>query len=1356
MSWRWLPGLALAGFLSMPLAAHAQVEGPEFQVNTYTAGNQLTQPRAVASDASGGFVVVWTSHEGQDGSGSGVFGQRYASSGGKLGPEFRVNAHTTGDQGVASVASLGEGRFVVVWSSDGQDGSGSGVFGQRYASNGNPQGTEFRVNVETAGGQEQASVAGNAAGEFVVAWVSPDPDASGIFARRYDRGGDPVGGEIPVNTHTTGDQALPSVALAEDGRFVVAWSSAAQDGSDFGVFAQRFDASGNPVGLELPVNTFTAGTQSIPSVASDPTGGFVVVWHSDGQDGSGFGVFGRRYDQAGMPRGGEFRVNTRTADQQGGASVASEASGEFVVTWSSTGQDGDSVGVFGQRYDRGGGRVGDEFQVNTHTADIQANASVASDGRGDLVVVWSSYGQDGDQFGVFGQRYRAPSLSLGDASAIEGNAGAVPAVFTVSLSGPVSHPVSVAYAATGGSASADSDFTPVRGTVIFPPGITSRTINVPVLGDTEAETAEAFFVDLSSPSWATIDQSTGQGTITDNDVSGSLQFSGGSYSASEAAPFATITVKRTGGAASGVTVDYEASDGTAREGSDYAAASGALSFGAGATMQSFQVPILNDTAHDPEESLLLRLSNAGGLGAIVALPETAVLTITDNDVAGKVQLGAASYSGLEGTSLTVTVRRVGGTASGATVEYATSHATASDADYTPASGTLTFGPGELSKTFNVDLALDSRAEGNETLNVILGNPSGGLTAGAPLAATMTILDAQSAVSFASGATSVNETAASLVLTVNRAGPPTGTVTVSYSTADGSARAGEDYTSTSGTLTFLPNVRTRTILVPLKPDTVADGSENFTVTLSGPTGAGLGSPASTTVTIVENDLGGRLQFGAASYNASEPLGTAPTKATIAVKRTSGLASGVEVHYSTSNGGASAGVDYEAASGTLSFGAGQAVKTFTVDLLPDASPEGNETVVLSLDSPTGGASLGTPSIIDLNILDNEPVLQFGAVTYLGAEKPTGSSVLVTVKRTGSTAGDATVHYAASGGSAVNGTDYALAPGTLTFPSRTTVQTVTVPILYNDEPEERETAILELSAPSGAGLGPQKTALLAITDFEPAFQLSADRYTAAEPAASVGKLTLTVKRTGAPTLPAEVAYATSNGTAKAGEDYAGTTGTLSFLPGQVSKIVTLDILPDTVDEPIEAFTFGLDNARGATLGTPKAAVVSIGDNDVAGTVQLGAASYSVGEGAGLATVTVTRTGGTSSEATVAYLTGDDTARAGSDYDAASGTVTFGLGETTRTFTVTIRDDLVREGNETVKVALQDPGNGLFLGARKTALLWIVDDEATTIQESRPLTGRVVESPPGSRMDLRPLPLSSSRRGGNLGFSASRPRGP
>ncbi len=232
-----------------------------------------------------------------------------------------------------------------------------------------------------------------------------------------------LGGEFQINSYTPFFQFEPNIALDADGDFVVVYVGAGQDGSDNGVFARRFTSSGVAVGIDFQVNTYTSGAQNYPSVARDADGDFVIVWQSYGQDGSGDGIFARRFNAAGVPQAAEFGVNAYITYSQSHAAVALDDDGDFVVAWSAIDGDGYDSAVFARRFNSAGAAQGIEFQVNSYTSDDQYYPTVARDGDGDFVVAWNSYEQDGRYSGIFAQRFS----STGVAQAIEFQVNAITA-----------------------------------------------------------------------------------------------------------------------------------------------------------------------------------------------------------------------------------------------------------------------------------------------------------------------------------------------------------------------------------------------------------------------------------------------------------------------------------------------------------------------------------------------------------------------------------------------------------------------------------------------------------------------------------------------------------------------------------------------------------------------------------------------------------------------------------------------------------------------------------------------------------------------------------------------------------------
>lgn len=374
-------------------------QGGQFRVNTTTYSDQFAPSAAV--DADGDFVVAWTSND-QEGSNSGVYAQRYDAAGVAQGGEFHVNTYTDTYQAYPSVAIDPEGDFVVVWTSSGQDGSNEGVYAQLFSALGAPRGVEFRVNTTTPGRQEAHSVAMDSDGDFVVVWESRGAEEF-IYGQRYDASGTPQGSEFPVNTSTTGWPQSPSVAMAADGAFVVAWSDFVEGTSTTDLYARQYGADGAPIGTEFRVNTTAAGSQGSPSVARNAGGDFVVVWESYVQDGSDSGVYGQRFNASGVAEGPEFRVNTFTTGFQGGPSVGMAENGAYVVSWTSRGQIGQDNEGYAQSYDAAGLSQGGEFRVNSSTVGQQTGASVGMGAGGDVVVVWLNV--VAGEWDVMAQRY---------------------------------------------------------------------------------------------------------------------------------------------------------------------------------------------------------------------------------------------------------------------------------------------------------------------------------------------------------------------------------------------------------------------------------------------------------------------------------------------------------------------------------------------------------------------------------------------------------------------------------------------------------------------------------------------------------------------------------------------------------------------------------------------------------------------------------------------------------------------------------------------------------------------------------------------------------------------------------------
>ncbi|EMI21354.1 vcbs repeat-containing protein [Rhodopirellula maiorica SM1] len=390
----------------------------EFLVNDEVGDQQITSAedrgntQAVSMAADGSYVVVWTSLN-QDGSGKGVYAQRFAANGTAITSEFRVNETITNDQQWASVASAFDGTFVVTWTSN-QGATGDDIYYRRFAADGTALTNELVANDSTSGTQKNSIIGMNSStGEFVIAWQgngtqTGEIDSNGIFAQRFDSSGSAIGTEFRVNGSTSGTQYDAAISVNTDGDFVVVWDDTV------GVHFQRFDSSGNEQGGQETVSgSVYAGNAA---VAMHNDGSFVVAWRQSGtltpKD-----IYLQQYSNTGATVGSTQTVNSTSSFDQEDPSITMAANGEFIVVWEGYGSQAghnDSSGIFGQKYHANGSEIGNEFRINETTSGTQSRASLAAIDIDNFVVVWSGAGdQTGevDSSGVFARQYGTASVN---------------------------------------------------------------------------------------------------------------------------------------------------------------------------------------------------------------------------------------------------------------------------------------------------------------------------------------------------------------------------------------------------------------------------------------------------------------------------------------------------------------------------------------------------------------------------------------------------------------------------------------------------------------------------------------------------------------------------------------------------------------------------------------------------------------------------------------------------------------------------------------------------------------------------------------------------------------------------------
>ncbi|MDG4666483.1 Calx-beta domain-containing protein [Mycobacterium sp. 236(2023)] len=570
-----------------------------------------------------------------------------------------------------------------------------------------------------------------------------------------------------------------------------------------------------------------------------------------------------------------------------------------------------------------------------------------------------------------------PKVSIADATTTESNSGSKNLVFTVTLDKAPTAPVTIAYATSNGTATAGSDYTAKSGTLTFAAGVTSQQISVAVLGDTAVESNETFMITLSNPNGMTIADGSAIGTITNDDVAPVVPpkvsiadaTTTESNSGSKNLVF-TVTLDKAPTAP--VTIAYATSNGTATAGSDYTAKSGTLTFAAGVTSQQISVAVLGDTAVESNETFTITLSNPNGM---TIADGSAIGTITNDDVAPvvppKVTIADASVTeGNAGTkNLVFTVTLDKAATAPVSIAYATANGTAiAGTDYTATAGTLTFAAGVTSQQISVTILGDAAVEQNETFTLTLSNPSGLTIADGTATGTITNDDV---------APTPGNPSAAMVVNDNWGSGFTATVTV---TAGTSALNG--WTVEFDTPAQISNIWNAEIVSRVGNHYVVRNAAWNPAVAAGKT-VTFGFQASGAATATNFTVNGQsaptqpptVSVADTTVNESN---SGTTQMTFVVTLSKSSTTPVTVTYATSNGTATAGVDYTAKSGTVTFAPGVLTQQIQVAITGDTVAEPNETITLTLSSPTGatisdGSAVGTitnddiPANVSLSISD-----------------------------------------------------------------------------------------------------------------------------------------------------------------------------------------------------------------------------------------------------------------------------------------------------------------------------------------------------------------------------------------------------
>jgi hypothetical protein len=778
----------------------------------------------------------------------------------------------------------------------------------------------------------------------------------------------------------------------------------------------------------------------------------------------------------------------------------------------------------------------------------------------------------------------APAINIADASTTEGNSGTKTLEFTVTLSQTVDHDVTVDYATGDESALAGSDYIESTGTLTISSGTNSAIISITINGDTDLEPDEIFTITLSNPTGAFLANNDAIGTIVNDEsslvptisISDAIVAEGDSGTKN-----LLFTVTLDTDTVNMVTVDYTTSDtGSAVGNTDYVTSSGTLEIPAGSTTGTITILVVGDTEIEGDESFKITLSNAvaGTLGNTEATG-----TILNDDIASvAATISISGGSVLEGnsgqTSITFTVTLTESVAADVTVDYSTSGITATSSydldfggyDFNNTTGTLTIPAQSTFASISVPVNSDTDIEGDETFALNLSNPVGAILGTASAIGTI-ISDELPTLRF-TGLSSVTEGDSGTreySFSVSTDQGISTNISVDFATSDGSATAGEDYVAKSGTITIPSGSTSVSESFVIAGDLDIEGNEYFTVTLSNPVSAEIGT-LSKSFTIVDDDP------KIAVSDASVVEGNSGTQVdmvfTISLDQPSNAP--VTGNYLTSTSytvdDATADADFVSTSGSFTINAGETSFQVNVPVIGDNEVEIDEHFALVVNT-VSGATLKDYYGVGTIINDDLPTVSVNSASV--AEGDSGTQQLLFIVTLDSPVSQVvTVDYATSDDIATLGDqDYAAKSGTLQIPIAANAGKISVDVTGDIDVEDNETMLLTISNPQGALLGAD-VATGTIENDDPGVYI--DDVTVDEGDAGTTNMNFTVSLTSPLNDDVTVDFTTVDGTTTAGSDYVESSGTVIITGGTDTTTITVPVNGDTDWEIDDVFYVNLSN--------------------------------------------------------------------------------------------------------------------------------------------------------------------------------------
>lgn len=883
--------------------------------------------------------------------------------------------------------------------------------------------------------------------------------------------------------------------------------------------------------------------------------------------------------------------------------------------------------------------------------------------------------------------------------------------------------------ATGSDFPSMADYRNTSGSESIPAGSAadetppSVEIEIPITGDTTPEAFETFVVRITPTSDnATSTKPLGTVTIQNDDATPSVN----DVTVEEGAD-AVFVVSIAYPSIENVTVSYVTADGPATDdanaGDDYTTNTGNVTIEASELSDTVAVTTIDDEVDergdDSSTGEQFRLNLTAGAGANGLADGQGVATLLDNDDPPMLSVGNPKF--LEGNAgerdVQVTVMLVGNlTERDVTFDWelgADGDTATPDDDYDDASGAGEIEAGDRSTTVPVSINGDTIPEPDETVSVVTSNVVNAAPAAAAGIVTIENDDETVAVEDASFETEGDSGMTSTTVTVRIGKAQNHDITFRWDTQDStetnaasSTGPGQDYTPQSDQeVTILAGQTTAEITVDALGDTVDETDEVFEVVLSNPSDPDVIIIDDTAVVTIPDDDGVSLRIDDAEVLEGD---SGTTTMVFDVYLTGGGTAGGDVTFDwdTADGSATEGVilvpgdgDYDGDSDSGTISSGSTSTTIEVTVNGDTDPEDYETFTVTLSNVSGATEDDLEAIG--TILNDDTELSIGDAAASEAD----GTMTFTVTASHASELDASAEVDTANGTATAGQDYtAVVDGNVTVLAGETTAQFTVELNDDDIDEsDTETFTATLSNPTNASLG-DATGTGTINDNDAPPSISAGDASVTEGDEDTTDVNVTLTLSAASDREITVQFATADGTAMAGEDYAANSGSATFTPGVTEVTVTLAVAGDIEDESDEHFFLNLSNPTNATLGDGTGRVTIL-DDDTTPSLSISDVSVAEDVEAGTATLSVTLSPAGKQTVTVEYASQNGSATAGEDYEAVSGLLTFNVGDTVKAVTVPINDDGDLEGGETFDVVLSNASNATI--ADGTGVVTIQDDE-------------------------------------------------